>query len=161
MWKMSIQYTVLGFELTTFGTWVSSHNHLTRAPAQLSKSSYASNGDFEIRLWEKCPSFEFNQNFQTLAKKRRFQKTYKLGKFILAIKFKIRKIFQLFFHKILPILLFFPSSVNFPGFYGENILSGCSVINRLLPILICPYKWPQFVALLRAFDVKKNCTRWS
>ena len=29
MWKnvMSIQYPVLGFELMTFGTWVSSHNH--------------------------------------------------------------------------------------------------------------------------------------
>ena len=27
MWKMSIQYTVPGFELMTFGTWVSSHNH--------------------------------------------------------------------------------------------------------------------------------------
>ena len=25
--KMSIQYKVLGFEPTTFGTWVSSHNH--------------------------------------------------------------------------------------------------------------------------------------
>ena len=25
--KMSIQYTVLGFDPTTFGTWVSSHNH--------------------------------------------------------------------------------------------------------------------------------------
>ena len=25
--KMSIQYTMLRFELTTFGTWVSSHNH--------------------------------------------------------------------------------------------------------------------------------------
>ena len=25
--KMSIQYTVPGFELTSFGTWVSSHNH--------------------------------------------------------------------------------------------------------------------------------------
>ena len=25
--KMSIQYTVLGFELTIFGTWVSFHNH--------------------------------------------------------------------------------------------------------------------------------------
>ena len=25
--KMSIQYMVPGFELTTFGTWVSSHNH--------------------------------------------------------------------------------------------------------------------------------------
>ena len=25
--KMSIQYTVPEFELTTFGTWVSSHNH--------------------------------------------------------------------------------------------------------------------------------------
>ena len=31
--KMSIQYTVSGFEPTTFGTWVSSLNHLTRAPA--------------------------------------------------------------------------------------------------------------------------------
>ena len=29
---MSIQYTVPGYELTTFGTWVSSHNHWTRAP---------------------------------------------------------------------------------------------------------------------------------
>ena len=27
MWKMSIQYTVPGFKPTTFGTWVSSHNH--------------------------------------------------------------------------------------------------------------------------------------
>ena len=32
MWKMSIHYTVLGFELMTFGTWVSSHNH---SPAQI------------------------------------------------------------------------------------------------------------------------------
>ena len=31
--KKSIQYTVLGFEPTTFGTWVSSRNHYTRAPA--------------------------------------------------------------------------------------------------------------------------------
>ena len=30
---MSIQYTVPGFGLTTFGTWVSSRNHQTRAPA--------------------------------------------------------------------------------------------------------------------------------
>ena len=29
---MSIQYTVLGFEPTTFGARVSSHNHWTRAP---------------------------------------------------------------------------------------------------------------------------------
>ena len=37
MWKnvMSIQYPAQGFEPTTFGTWVSSHNHKTRAPAQL------------------------------------------------------------------------------------------------------------------------------
>ena len=27
MWKMSIQYTAPGFEPTTFGTWVSFHNH--------------------------------------------------------------------------------------------------------------------------------------
>ena len=27
VWKKSIQYTVPGFELTIFGTWVSSHNH--------------------------------------------------------------------------------------------------------------------------------------
>ena len=32
---MSIQYTVRGFEPTTFGTRVSSHNHKTRPPAQL------------------------------------------------------------------------------------------------------------------------------
>ena len=30
---MSIKYALLGFELTTFGTRVSSHNHLTRSPA--------------------------------------------------------------------------------------------------------------------------------
>ena len=30
---MSIQYTVLGSEPTTFGTKISSHNHKTRAPA--------------------------------------------------------------------------------------------------------------------------------
>ena len=35
MWKISIQYLVPGFELTNFGTWVSSHNHYTRAPALL------------------------------------------------------------------------------------------------------------------------------
>ena len=34
MWKMSIQYTALGFEPTTFRTWVSFHNHQTRDPAQ-------------------------------------------------------------------------------------------------------------------------------
>ena len=33
--KMSIQYMVPGFELTTFGTWVFSHNHYTRAAALL------------------------------------------------------------------------------------------------------------------------------
>ena len=31
---LSIQYTVPGFEPTTFGTRVSSHDHYTRAPAQ-------------------------------------------------------------------------------------------------------------------------------
>ena len=31
--KMSIQYTVLGFEPTTYGPRTSSHNHLTRTPA--------------------------------------------------------------------------------------------------------------------------------
>ena len=31
--KMSIQYKVPGFEPTTFGMWVSSHNHKIRAPA--------------------------------------------------------------------------------------------------------------------------------
>ena len=30
---MSIQYPVPGFEPTNFWTWVSSHNHQTRAPA--------------------------------------------------------------------------------------------------------------------------------
>ena len=29
VWKIAIQYTVLGFEPTTFRTWVSSHNHKT------------------------------------------------------------------------------------------------------------------------------------
>ena len=31
--KMSIQYTALGFESTTFRTWVVTHNHKTMAPA--------------------------------------------------------------------------------------------------------------------------------
>ena len=31
---MTIQYTALGFEPTTFGTRVSSHNHQTRLPPQ-------------------------------------------------------------------------------------------------------------------------------
>ena len=31
--KMSIQYTEPGFKLMTFWTWVSSHNHYSRAPA--------------------------------------------------------------------------------------------------------------------------------
>ena len=35
MWKMSIQYTVLGFEPTTFGTWVSSHNQGFRPSPEL------------------------------------------------------------------------------------------------------------------------------
>ena len=38
---MSIQYPALGFELTTFGMWVSSHNHQTRAPAR-NTNSYSS-----------------------------------------------------------------------------------------------------------------------
>ena len=40
MWKMFIQYMVLGFELTTFGTWVSSDNHYTRAPAPVQHNFY-------------------------------------------------------------------------------------------------------------------------
>ena len=32
MWIMSILYMVLEFEPTTFGTWVASNNHYTRAP---------------------------------------------------------------------------------------------------------------------------------
>ena len=35
MWKMSIQYTVPGFEPTTFRPWASSHNHWTRAPTPI------------------------------------------------------------------------------------------------------------------------------
>ena len=38
--KMSIQKTVMGFELTTFGTRVSSNNHQTRAP-DLYKQSWS------------------------------------------------------------------------------------------------------------------------
>ena len=37
MWKMSIQYLVPGFEITTFWLRVSSLNHQTRAPAHGSK----------------------------------------------------------------------------------------------------------------------------
>ena len=32
MWKNVFKYMVPGFKLTTFGTWVSFHNHWTRAP---------------------------------------------------------------------------------------------------------------------------------
>ena len=38
MWKMSIQYTVLGFEPTTFRTWVSSHNHKNQGSQYLAPS---------------------------------------------------------------------------------------------------------------------------
>ena len=54
--KMSIQYTVPGFKPTTFGKWVSSHNHLTRAPAQSccvcdkSKINYAAHATFHVWL---------------------------------------------------------------------------------------------------------------
>ena len=34
MWKVSIQYMVLGFEPMAFRTWLTSHNHKTRAPAR-------------------------------------------------------------------------------------------------------------------------------
>ena len=34
MWKLSILSMVLGFEPTTFSTWVSSNNHWTRSPIQ-------------------------------------------------------------------------------------------------------------------------------
>ena len=37
---MSIQYSVLGFKHTTFGTWVSSHNHLTRATIRYIVAGY-------------------------------------------------------------------------------------------------------------------------
>ena len=40
---MSIQYTVTGFEPTTFGMWVSSHNQETRAPAQINNSFITQN----------------------------------------------------------------------------------------------------------------------
>ena len=46
---MSIQYTVPGFELTTFRTSVSSHNHYTRAPAHLMhylKAKWVQNSTF-------------------------------------------------------------------------------------------------------------------
>ena len=35
--KMTIQYMVLGYELMTFGTWVSWHNHKARVHALLAK----------------------------------------------------------------------------------------------------------------------------
>ena len=55
MWKMSIQYMVLGFEPTTFGTWVSSHDHKTRAPAQMNKNLpnwWDKETDNVIKVWE-------------------------------------------------------------------------------------------------------------
>ena len=48
--KMSIQYKVLGFEPTTFGTWLSSHNHKTRAPAQT--TSYILWRDYDLAFIE-------------------------------------------------------------------------------------------------------------
>ena len=35
MWEMCIKYPVPGFKLTTSRLWVSSPNHLTRAPSRL------------------------------------------------------------------------------------------------------------------------------
>ena len=35
MWKMSHQYSAQGFKPMTFWTWVVTHNHWTRAPAQI------------------------------------------------------------------------------------------------------------------------------
>ena len=42
MWKMYIQYVVLGFEPTAFWKWVSYHNHQTRAPAYIYLLSFRS-----------------------------------------------------------------------------------------------------------------------
>ena len=46
---------VLGFEPTTFGTWVSSHDHKTRAPAQMNKNLphwWDKETDNVIKVWE-------------------------------------------------------------------------------------------------------------
>ena len=40
---MSIQYTVPGFEFTTFETWVSFHNHSTWAPTPMTREVLGSN----------------------------------------------------------------------------------------------------------------------
>ena len=42
---MSIQYTVHGFELTTFGTWVSSHNN---------RALFESTFVYDITYWPKA-----------------------------------------------------------------------------------------------------------
>ena len=35
---MSIQYGLLGFEPTTFGTWVSTHNYYTSVPTHVNEN---------------------------------------------------------------------------------------------------------------------------
>ena len=62
--KMAIQYTVPGFEPTTFGTWVSSHNHWTRAPSQDFNSSIA------LQLRIPLESFHVIFSFRSFAKWR-------------------------------------------------------------------------------------------
>ena len=46
---MAIQYMVLGFEPTTFETWVYSHNHYTRAPVL--KSSILFETKYATKPW--------------------------------------------------------------------------------------------------------------
>ena len=53
IWKMSIQYMALGFELTTFWLWVSSLNHNTRATDPLrTKSVWIT---FHTLILVRCP----------------------------------------------------------------------------------------------------------
>ena len=47
MWKMSIQYPVLGFELTTFWLRVSSLNHQTRLPPETEQCYFP----FKVSEW--------------------------------------------------------------------------------------------------------------
>ena len=50
MWKMSIQYMVPGFELTTFQTWASFHNHKTSG--QSYKHFTLVNYESRVIIWD-------------------------------------------------------------------------------------------------------------
>ena len=54
--KMSIQYTVPGFEPTTFGTWVSSHNHSRPTNGKFMTAQFLQSHEWHPCTW---PPFQY------------------------------------------------------------------------------------------------------